>query len=271
MIGNAHLDPAWMWRLEEGFEAFLATCRSALDRIAETPGFIFTASSAAHYEFIEKTDPPLFEKIKNAVANGKWSIVGGWWVESDCNLPGGEALIRQGLYGQKYFESRFGIVRKTGFCIDSFGHNANLPQLLRHCGMNNYIFMRPEEQEKSLPDALFKWRSPSGDEVVTYRMPLHYSNFKNSVSEKLALLKSYPLFNPTHPWMIFYGVGNHGGGPTKEQIAQIISAHKSNDNFNIHFSSVDDFFAAVEKTNAELSNVSDEMQPHAIGSYSAHS
>src|ERR1700733_15590165 len=83
LIGNAHLDPAWMWRMPEGFEAFSATCRSAIARIREFPEFIFTCSSAAHYAFVEETDPRLFSEIQDAVKSGQWSIVGGWWVEAD--------------------------------------------------------------------------------------------------------------------------------------------------------------------------------------------
>src|SRR5580658_3951813 len=145
LIGNAHLDPAWMWRMPEGLEAFAATCRSALDRIEEFPpddrssgddcssgddrssGFIFTASSAAHYAFVEETDPKLFSRIQEAVRNERWAIVGGWWVEADCNLPSGESFVRQALLGQQYFLSRFGKIATVGYNIDSFGHNANLP------------------------------------------------------------------------------------------------------------------------------------------------
>src|SRR5665213_1976901 len=115
LIGNAHLDPAWMWRMPEGFEAFAATCRSALDRIEEFPGFIFTCSSAAHYAFVEKTDPTLFAKIQEAVRSERWAIVGGWWVEADCNLPSGESFIRQALLGQRYFQSRFGTIATVGY------------------------------------------------------------------------------------------------------------------------------------------------------------
>ncbi|MEI8134735.1 MAG: glycoside hydrolase family 38 C-terminal domain-containing protein [bacterium] len=271
MIGNAHLDPAWMWRLDEGFEAFLATCRSALDRMAETEEFIFTASSAAHYEFVERVDPQLFKKIQQALRDGRWSIVGGWWVEADCNLPSGESFIRQGLYGQNYFLAKFGIKANTGFCVDSFGHNANLPQLLNHCALDNYVFMRPQEHEKYLEDALFKWQAPSGDEVIAYRIPLHYSNFQHTISDKIKLLSSDGQYAHEHPWMLFYGVGNHGGGPTREQIAQIISAKASADKFNPVFSSVDNYFREVRAKPAELNVLRDEMQPHAIGCYSANS
>src|SRR5579872_1571030 len=103
LIGNAHLDPAWMWQMPEGLESFAATCRSALDRIQEFPGFIFTCSSAAHYAFVEETDPKLFTRIQEAVRSKRWAIVGGWWVEADCNLPSGESFIRQALLGQQYF------------------------------------------------------------------------------------------------------------------------------------------------------------------------
>ena len=166
LVGNAHLDPAWMWRMPEGLEAFAATCRSALERIEEFPpddrssGFIFTASSAAHYAFVEKTDPKLFSRIQQAVRDGRWAIVGGWWVEPDCNLPSGESFIRQALLGQRYFESRFGKIATVGYNIDSFGHNANLPQLLHKAGLTSYVFMRPNQDEKHLDAALFEWEAP---------------------------------------------------------------------------------------------------------------
>src|ERR1019366_805180 len=152
-----------------------------------------------------------------------WAIVGGWWIEADCNLPSGESFARQALLGQRYFQSRFGKIATVGYNIDSFGHNANLPQLLKKAGLTSYVFMRPEQEEKHLEAALFEWEAPSGDKVTTYRLPLHYSNWLYSVREKIQLLPSYELFTPNHPWMIFFGVGNHGGGPTIIQLLEIES------------------------------------------------
>src|SRR5688572_14316027 len=121
MIGNAHLDPAWMWRMDEGLAAFAATCRSALERMNETPEFIFTCSSASHYEHVLLTGPELFQRIVMAVEAGRWSIVGGWWVEPDCNLPSAASFRKQAELARAFFTKHVGVSVKTGFCVDSFG------------------------------------------------------------------------------------------------------------------------------------------------------
>src|SRR5688500_18676001 len=108
MIGNAHIDPVWLWHWQEGFQEVKATFRSALDRLAESEDVLFTASSACFYAWVEDNDPAMFAEIRARVAEGRWSLVGGWWIEPDCNLPCGESFVRQGLYGQGYFRSRFG-------------------------------------------------------------------------------------------------------------------------------------------------------------------
>ncbi|HEY6171401.1 MAG TPA: glycoside hydrolase family 38 C-terminal domain-containing protein [Candidatus Kapabacteria bacterium] len=267
-IGNAHVDPAWMWRLGEGFESFVSTCRSALDRMDETEEFIFSASSAALYEFVEKTDKELFERICQRVQEGRWEIVGGWWIEPDCNLPSGESFLRQAQYAQEYFLSRFGKTCEVGFCIDSFGHNANLPQLLSQAGIKYYVFMRPGEDELHLDKPYFYWKAKTGEKVLAYRIPYHYSNFQHSVKEKVGLLESSPFYDASIPWMLFYGVGNHGGGPTKEQIQQIQELRSENK--DVRFSSVLSYFKELEKA-ADIPEFELDIQHHAIGCYSAHS
>ncbi len=267
-IGNAHVDPAWMWRLGEGFESFASTCRSALERMDETEEFIFSASSAALYEFVEKTDKELFERIRKRVQEGRWEIVGGWWIEPDCNLPSVESFLRQGKNAQEYFLSRFGKMCDVGFCIDSFGHNANLPQLLAQTGIKYYVFMRPGEDELHLDKPYFYWKAKTGEKVLVYRIPYHYSNFQHSVKEKVALLESSSFYNSNTPWMLFYGVGNHGGGPTKEQIVQIQELQSTR--ADIQFSSVLSYFKELEKQ-TDIPEIELDIQHHAIGCYSAHS
>jgi alpha-mannosidase len=116
----------------------------------EYDDFTFTSSQAAVYEWIEQHDPELFAEIRERVKEGRWVLCGGWWVQSDCNLPDGESFVRQGLYGQRYFMDKFGAYAVTGYNVDSFGHHAMLPQLLHKCGLTHYVFMRPMDYEKKL-------------------------------------------------------------------------------------------------------------------------
>ena len=131
MIGNAHIDPVWLWQWQEGFHEVRASFRSALDRMKEYPDFTFVASSAAFYKWVEESDPMMFAEIQQRVKEGRWGIVGGWWVEPDCNIPAGESFVRHSLYGQRYFKEKFGITAQTGFNVDSFGHAGTLPQILK--------------------------------------------------------------------------------------------------------------------------------------------
>ena len=160
LVGNAHLDPVWQWRWQEGSAEAKATIRSALDRMKEFPDFKFVCSSASVFRWIEEFDGDMFEEIKQRVKEGRFVIVGGWHVQPDCNLPSGEGFARQSLYAQRYFKENFGVVAKVGYNVDSFGHNIMLPQILTKSGMNQYLFMRPAPHENDLPSDVFNWVSP---------------------------------------------------------------------------------------------------------------
>ena len=108
MIGNAHIDAPWLWPWPEAMSVVLSTFRSALDRMNEDPDFTFTASSAQFYEWVAQADPKMMDEIRQRVKEGRWDAVGGWWVEPDVNIPNGESLVRQGLYGQEVFQRLFG-------------------------------------------------------------------------------------------------------------------------------------------------------------------
>ena len=172
MIGNGHIDPVWLWPWQEGVSLVLSTFRSALDRMNETPEFCFTASSALFYEWVAESDPEMMAEIRRRVDEGRWGVVGGWWIEPDVNIPNGEAFVRQGLYGQRAMQKFFGKKAETGFNPDGFGHAGSLPQILRLQGLKNYVFMRPKPEEKKLPSNLFWWVSKDGARVLTYRIPI---------------------------------------------------------------------------------------------------
>ncbi len=151
MIGNAHLDPVWLWRWQEGVAEAIGTCWAAIDRLEESAAFVFTKGEAQVYAWIEELDPALFERIRHFVAEGRWIVVNGWWIQPDCNIPSGESVIRQALYGKRWFRSRFGVEVDVGYNVDSFGHPGTFPMLLRHTGSSKYVFSRPAADEKTPP------------------------------------------------------------------------------------------------------------------------
>lgn len=271
LIGNAHLDPVWLWQWQEGYAEIKATFRSALDRLSEFPDFVFTRSCAAYYRWIEENAPEMFEEIKARVAEGRWIIVGGWWIQPDCNLPSGESFARHGLYGQRYFQERFGVMAKVGYNVDSFGHNGMLPQLLKKSGMDYYVFMRPDKNEKELERNLFWWESEDGSRVMAYRLSEAYLTNKDHSIEEKVLRHDEMADRDGHAHMVFYGVGNHGGGPTIANLQAIGAMQAQYGEEQVALSSPNRYFAELAAAAPELPVVKDELQMHAIGCYSTHS
>ena len=272
LIGNAHLDPIWLWRWQEGCAEVLQTFRSALDRLKEYNDFVFTCSSAAYYKWVEEIDPQMFEEIRTMVKKGRWVPMGGWWVQPDCNMPSGESFARQALYSQLYYNEKFGITCKTGYNVDSFGHNAMLPQLLRKGGMDFYVFQRPGMHENDqIPENLFWWDSADGSRVLTYHIPDGYgTNGIEALSKRIddteerAEKEGYGL-------MLFYGVGNHGGGPTRGDI-EYLRENLEREGYNdLEFDSPDGYFEDILNELLDLPSWDDELQHHASGCYSATS
>lgn len=270
MIGNAHLDPVWLWQWQEGFQETKATFRSALDRMNEYDDFVFTSSSAANYEWVENNDPEMFEEIKQRINEGRWEIVGGWWVQPDCNIPGGESFVRQGLYGQRYFKEKFGVTAKVGYNVDSFGHHGMLPQILKKSGMDQYIFMRPNPQEKGLPGRLFWWESDDGSRVLTFRIPFEYCTWGKEL-DKHVKRNAGELTKPFDELMCFYGVGNHGGGPTVENLESINRLNEDPEFPELVLSTPNRFFEQLSKRDLPYPVVHDDLQHHASGCYAVHS
>ena len=269
LIGSAHLDPIWLWRWQEGCGEVLQTFRSALDRLNEYDDFIFTCSSAAYYQWVEEIAPDLFEEIRARVKEGRWVPVNGWWVQPDCNIPSGESFARQALYSQLYYNEKFGRICKTGYNVDSFGHNVNIPQLLKQGGMDAYVMMRPQPNENAAIPDIYMWQSPDGTRVPTFKIQDSYTaSGKESIDNRLATAErneeKYDL-----GVMLFYGVGNHGGGPTRGDIEYMRSLKAAGK--CLLFSSPDEYFAALAGETDRLPVWTDDLQHHASGCYSATS
>ena len=270
MIGNAHIDPVWLWQWPEGYQEVRATFRSAIERLDEYPEFVFTMDSSLFLAWVEESDPELFEQIRARVADGRFQVVGGWWIEPDCNIPGGESFVRQALYGQRYLKEKLGVTASTGANLDSFGHNATIPQILAKSGCDSYVFLRPGPKEKTLESPVFWWESPDGSRVLAYRIPHEYCAPKDDIGEHVdKAVASLP--DESGEWAVFYGVGNHGGGPTIANLEQIKSLNERDGGPRLEPSSLRRFFDGLASSNGRHPTLRGELQYHSRGCYTAHS
>ncbi|MBQ7916350.1 MAG: alpha-mannosidase [Firmicutes bacterium] len=267
LVGNAHLDPIWQWQWQEGSAEAKATLRSALDRMKEFPEFRFVCSSASVYQWVEEFAPDMFEEIKQRVQEGRFIIVGGWHVQPDCNSPSGEGFARQALYSQRYFQEKFGVTAKVGYDVDSFGHNGMLPQILRQSGMESYIMMRPSPVEKTMESDVFRWTSPDGSQVLTYRILDPYCFNFNSLEDLKKRMAYLDQTTATDLDILpfFYGVGNHGGGPTIRNLEVLREYQAKHPEKTLIYSDLSDFFAQADQQ--DIPEYHDDLQHHAAGCY----
>jgi len=268
MVGNAHIDPVWLWTAAEGRQETLDTCLSALERMEETDSFVFCCSTAAGYRWIQETAPEVFERIRRRAAEGRWVVVGGWWVEPDCNIPSGESLVRQGLVGLSYVRDELEVDCRVGYNVDTFGHPWTLTQLLHGLGQKYYVFFRPGPHEKALPSGLFWWEGPDGTRTLTSRPVGHYNTGPDDIERRVREAAGV-VAAENRDEMAFYGVGNHGGGPTRANIASILRLVGAPDLPEVRFSHPEAFFEAVQAEEGNWPVVRDELQHHARGCYTA--
>jgi alpha-mannosidase len=270
MIGNAHIDPVWQWRWQEGFAEIKATFQSALDRIREFPDFIFTSACASYYKWIEENEPDMFEEIRTRIQEGRWSVAGGMWIQPDCNIPSGESFARHTLYSQRYFLDKFGKKATVGYNVDSFGHSGMLPQILKKSGIDYYVFHRPGDHEKNLPGNVFWWESQDGSRVLAFKIPFGYgSSGREALASRMTEIKDMAE-DQGIDFMYFYGVGNHGGGPTITNIKNIHERQEQEDGEAFLFSSPEQYFTSLKGQTDKLPIIKDDLQHHASGCYSAH-
>ena len=151
LICNAHLDPVWLWEWQEGAAETISTFRTAVELCEKNKTFIFNHNEVVLYQWIEEFDPALFCRIQAQVKAGRWHIMGGWYLQPDCNMPSGESFVRHILHGKRYFKEKFGVNVTTAINFDPFGHTRGLVQIMAKSGFDSYLFGRP--QELKLPDS----------------------------------------------------------------------------------------------------------------------
>ena len=267
MIGNAHLDPVWLWPWQGGADEALATFHHAIARCEETPEFIYTRGEAWLFDWVERLDPALFERAAALVRNGRWQIVGGQWVQPDCNLPTLPGWNAQLEIGARYFQDKFGIKPRVGYNVDSFGHPATLPDILSAHGMESYVFHRPGPHQVELPAQTFRWRGAGGNEVIGFRIAQAYVTRTDELYGQIMLTLDAADSSLEHT-MCFYGVGNHGGGPTKGNIEYILNNRDFAPGVELRFSHPQAFFDAIAPHRERLPVVEKELQNTFPGCYS---
>ncbi len=258
--GNSHIDMAWLWPWTETVEVVRNTFRSALDLMREYPDFTFTMSSAQAYVWMEEKYPELFHEVQQRVKEGRWEIVGGMWVEPDLNLPSGESLVRQVMLGKRYFQQKFGVDVKIGWNPDSFGYNWQLPQIYKKCGMDYFVTQKIYWNDTTkIQHKLFWWEAPDGSRILTY-FPHDYANGIDppKMAEDLAAYAP-PLGGEM---MHLYGVGDHGGGPTRTMLDTVLRLQAPGTVYpKVRFGTAARFFDDLQKRLASLDvpTVRDEL------------
>jgi len=215
LTGNSHIDAAWLWPWTETVDVVRRTFGTALQLMDEYPQYTYTQSAAAYSEWMSEKYPSVHEQILNRVKQGRWEMVGGMWVEPDLNMPDGESLVRQLLIGKRFFKDKFGTDVRIGWNPDSFGYNWQLPQIYKKSGVDYFVTQKLTWNDgNQLPMKLFWWQSPDGSRVLTY-FPHDYVNDMEPlrIASDVAALQAA---SPGVPEMMhLFGVGDHGGGPTR--------------------------------------------------------
>lgn len=265
LVCNAHIDVVWMWNIEEGVAETLSTYRTACDFCEEYDSFVFCHNEALLYQWVEEYDHALFERIQKLVKAGKWHIMGGWFMQPDCNIPCGESFVRQILEGRHYFLDKFGVMPETAINFDAFGHTRGLVQIMAKSGYKSYLFCRPEPYMLNLPDEDFNWVGTDGSKITCHRAYNSYESHRGEADEKI---KGWMELNPDKKvGIVLWGIGDHGGGPSRIDYEKISALDKSCDVYNIIHSTPDAYFSELREKGGDLPDYYGLLQPRYTGCY----
>ena len=246
-VGHAHIDSAWLWPLRETPRKVARTLGNVLALVEENPDFHFAMSSAQQFAWVKEHDPALFERVRAAVAAGSIVPVGGMWVESDTNLPGGEALVRQFVAGQRFFRAEFGVEPEEVWLPDSFGYSAAFPQIARLAGMRWFLTQKLSWSDTNVfPHHTFLWEGIDGSRIFTHFPPVADYNAELTAAELARAERLFAEKATSTMSLVPFGWGDGGGGPTREMLA---AAHRTRDlegSPTVELSTPQRFFQAAE-------------------------
>ncbi|QSF46407.1 glycoside hydrolase family 38 N-terminal domain-containing protein [Paenibacillus tianjinensis] len=265
LLSNAHLDPVWQWEWEEGAAAAVSTFRAAAGFCEDYDGYIFNHNEAILYQWVEEYEPVLFARIQRLVRQGRWHIMGGWYLQPDCNMPSGESFARQILAGRSYFRDKFGVRPTTAINFDSFGHSRGLVQIMQLAGYDSYIFMRPDEHA-GLPGQDFIWEGFAGSSVMAHKIAGGYHSALGRADQKIADWLATHADEPIG--LLLWGVGNHGGGPSRLDLDAIAARIEQSGDFRLVHATPEQYFAALPEAK-ELPRYSGDLNPRFVGCYTS--
>ncbi len=269
LVSNAHLDPVWLWEWQEGAGEALSTFRQAAEFCETRKGYVFCHNEAVLYEWVEAYEPALFRRIRKLVREKKWHIMGGWYVQPDCNMPSGESFVRQALLGRRYFAEKFGVEPRTAVNLDPFGHTRGLVQILAKSGYSAYLCCRPGNRECPLPGDEFVWVGYDGSEVLANRASAHYCSVGG---QERGRLEKWLADNPGSDLVIhLWGIGNHGGGPSRKDLDDLAALAKERPDLELVHSTPDAYFEELEGRRADLPRREKDLNPWAVGCYTSMS
>ncbi|MGC9467135.1 MAG: glycoside hydrolase family 38 C-terminal domain-containing protein [Anaerolineae bacterium] len=273
LLCNAHLDPVWLWEWEEGAAAALSTFRTAADLCEAFDGFVFNHNEALLYEWVETYEPALFVRIQRLVREGRWHIMGGWYLQPDCNMPSGESFVRQILVGRRYFQQKFGARPTTAINFDPFGHSRGLVQILTKSGYDSYLFCRPSEEWRSLPDSDFVWVGFDGSEVIGHRTMTWYNSSLGRARDKVERwMQEHPDRDLS---LVLWGVGDHGGGPSHQDVAELHALIAETEDIEVLHSTPEAYFADLRRLHQgpdgklDLPRHEHDINPWGVGCYTS--
>ena len=246
--GHAHIDLAWLWPMAETRVKAQRTFHTVLQLMDQFPEFTFNHSTAQLYDFIGQDDPALLAAITDKVAGGQWEPIGAMWVEPDTNMPSGESLIRQLLYGIRWFDGQFGKRSTVLWLPDVFGFSPVLPQLLRQVGMTSVFTIKTNWSERNkLPHDLFHWQGLDGSQVImhTFENPADGYNAEMGPRATLGTWGNYQDKDLHAQSLICYGHGDGGGGPTEDYVARLAQMQDFPVVPKIEHVNVSDWFATI--------------------------
>ena len=246
-VGHAHIDCAWLWPTRETVRKVARTFANVLDLIERDPDFVFAASSAQQYAWLRDSQPGLFARVREAVAAGRIRPVGGMWVESDTNMPGGEALARQFVLGKQFFLDEFGVETDEVWLPDSFGYSAAMPQVARAAGARYFLTQKPSWNETNrMPYSSFEWEGIDGSRVFTHFPPADTYNSDLGALDLARTERHFTEKGAAREVLGLFGWGDGGGGPTREMLAQAARKRDLEGSPRVQLSDPHSFFVAAE-------------------------